>query len=641
MRSQFIFLITTMLVASCGGTREDAPLTISKLFGHGAVLQHSVPVPVWGTAQPASRITVALDDDTQRIRVSADGNWMATLNPHEAGGPHTLTVASDTDTLIAEDILFGDVWVASGQSNMAWTVRQSADAEAEIQSADDPWLRHFKVPLSWSFSPEPTLAGGEWHSAQPENVADFSAVAYSFARDLRSAVDIPIGIVNTSWGGSRIEAWMTPEALAANDVDAELTLAALQRRADSLHQHFTETYHATDTHDAGMPDSVALWAEPDLDTSLWMDIPVPATWESAGVTDLNGIVWYRTSFELSEADANNSITLHLGTIDDRDMTWVNGQYVGATSGARQIRTYEVDAEILTPGQNTLVVRVEDTGGQGGMVTDEGGLELSTQSGSVPLAGTWQMRVGQFVVDAGGGPNQQPTLLYNKMLHPILSFPVTGFIWYQGESNGGNPDDAGRYAAQFQTMISTWRTLFQNQEAPFLFVSLASFRAAPEQPGESNWAILRESQSAALQLPKVGQAITLDIGEADDIHPRNKQDVGLRLALAARHLQYGEDLVSSGPIYRDHAIDGGRIVITFDHIGSGLASSGPSLGGFAIAGDDGVFVWADAQIEDNTVIVSHEAIPAPTDVRYAWADNPDTANLTNLEGLPAAPFRTGR
>lgn len=641
MRSIFLFLVVALILAGCAGSQTDAPLTVSKLFSDGAVLQRSVPVPVWGTAQPASRIMVTLDDTAHRIRVSADGTWQATLDPHEAGGPHSMTVATDDDTLTIEDIWFGDVWVASGQSNMAWTVRQSADADNEIQSANDPLLRHFKVPLSWSYAPETTLAGGDWQSADADHVGSFSAVGYSFARDLRSALDIPIGIVNTSWGGSRIEAWMTSDELQALNTNAAQILDARKHRADSLHQHFIDAYHATDAHDAGMPDSVALWADPDLDLSLWMDIPVPGTWESAGVTDLNGIVWYRTTFELSETDAEANATLHLGTIDDRDMTWINGHFIGATNGVRQLRTYEVPADVLSPGQNTLAVRVDDTGGQGGMVTAEGGLELQTQSTTIPLEGTWQLRVGQFVVDPGGGPNQQPTLLYNKMLHPILSYPVTGFIWYQGESNGGNPEDAAAYAPQFKSMITTWRTLFQNMDAPFLFVSLASFRAAPEEPGESNWAILRESQSAALELPNVGQAITLDIGEADDIHPRNKQDVGRRLALAARSIQYEEGLVYSGPIYRDHAVDGSRIVITFDHVGSGLAVSGSELSGFAVAGEDGMFVWANARIEDNTVIVSHPSIQTPTHVRYAWADNPDNANLINAEGLPAASFRTGR
>ena len=629
------------LAAGCGAPDAYAPLTLSRLFSDGVVLQRSMPVPVWGTGDPASRITVSLNDTSQRIRVSADGTWSATLDPHEAGGPHTLSVSSESDSLTVEDIWFGDVWVASGQSNMAWTVQQSADAENEIKSADDPLLRHFKVPLSWSYEPEHTLAGGEWQSARPDVVGGFSAVAYSFARDLRASLDIPIGIVNTSWGGSRIEAWMTPEALKANDTNAEEILAARQRRADSLRQYFMEAYHATDTMDAGLPDSVALWAEPDLNLDLWTDIPVPGTWESAGITDLNGFVWYRRTFEVSEADAGAAAVLHLGTIDDRDMTWINGRRVGATNGVRQVRTYEVPAGVLQPGANTITVRVHDTGGQGGMVTDEGGLELRTLSGTIALDGTWKLRVGQFVVDPGGGPNQQPTLLYNKMLHPMLSFPVTGFIWYQGESNGGNPEDAARYADQFTTMITTWRSLFGNEQAPFLFVSLASFRAAPDEPGASDWAILRESQAAALELDKVGQAITLDIGEADDIHPRNKQDVGLRLALAARHLQYGENLVYSGPTYRDHAVDGNRIVISFDHVGSGLASRKPELGGFAVAGSDGVFVWAEARIEDNTIIVSHPSVESPTDVRYAWADNPDTASLINLEGLPAAPFRTGR
>ena len=643
MRTVLLLLAVTTLFSACQGIRSgssDAPLTVNRLFSDGVILQRDVAVPIWGTAGSPSSVSVALNDDVQSASGSYN-SWQAALEPQSAGGPHTITVSTAQDTIIISDVWFGDVWIASGQSNMAWTVRISADAENEIASANDPLLREFKVPLSWSFTPETTLAGGQWYAANPDHVANFSAVAYSFARDLRATQNIPIGIVNTSWGGSRIEAWMTAEELADLDPDVEQAIAMRKQQSDSLREHYLTSFNATQEYDAGMPDTVALWADPELDISAWRDIPVPGNWESAGVTNLNGFVWYRTTLELSEEDANENATLHLGTIDDRDMTWMNGHLIGQTNGVRQVRTYEIPASTLNPGLNTLTVRVHDTGGWGGMVTDEGGLELRTQSTSIPLAGTWQFHIGQFEIDPGGPPNQQPTLLYNKMLNPILPYPVTGFIWYQGESNGGNPEDAAQYAAQFQSMIATWRTLFANDDAPFLYVSLASFRAAPEEPAESNWAILRESQAAALELPKVGEAITLDIGEADDIHPRNKQDVGRRLALAARYHKYGEDLVYAGPVYRDHAVDGQRIVVTFDHVGSGLTVRGETLGGFAIAAADGAFVWADARLEDNTVIVSHPSVPEPVDVRYAWADNPARANLFNEEGLPAAPFRTGR
>lgn len=635
--SLFSAFIIIFLIGFRGDQSTDH-LTVNKLFRTGAVLQRDASVPVWGTATSGTEVTVSLNQDNLSVRAGDDDNWMVSLQPRPAGGPYRLMVATSMDTLVAENIMFGDVWIASGQSNMEWSVANSADAQNEIASANDPLLRHYKVPRSWSYTPEDTLAGGEWHSANPEHVGAFTAVGYSFAREIRKAADIPIGILNTSWGGSRIEAWMDTTALGMDNAQIARLWEAPRARADSLTNAFTEEHGASTDNDSGFEADVPVWADPDLDDTDWMDIPVPGAWEAGGLEGLNGIAWYRTSFELESVPEQAS--LQLGTIDDRDMTWINGELVGKTDQYLIERTYKVGEGILKPGVNQLTIRVHDAGGNGGLVAGNSRLALQWADGEVDLEGTWKIRVGQFQIDPDGNPNQQPVLLYNAMIHPILHFPVTGFIWYQGESNTGDPETATAYAAQFQSMITRWRDLWQHEDAPFLFVSLASFLPAQEKPGESDWAILRESQSAALSLPNVGQAITLDIGEADDIHPRNKQDVGYRLALWARSLTYGNQVVPSGPLYRDHTVENGRFVISFDHVGGGLSTSGGPLGGFAIAGSDGVFVWAEAHIQGDTVIVSHPNIPSPVSVRYAWADNPATANLINTEGLPAASFRTG-
>lgn len=639
MRSTLAFTLFLVCLAGYGGPSSNEPLTVSKLFRTGAVLQRNTTVPVWGTAASSTTVTVSLDYAEQSVRAAGDGTWMVELEPRPAGGPHQLMVTTNTDTLIAENIMFGDVWIASGQSNMEWTVANSADAENEIASADDTLLRHYKVPRTWSYDPEDTLAGGEWHHSNPEHVAAFTAVGYSFARELRAAADIPIGILNTSWGGSRVEAWMDPTALELDETQIAQLLDAPRARADSLMQVYTEEHGASADTDPGFDGDEPIWADPELDASDWMEIAVPGTWEAGGLEGLNGIAWYRTTFELESVPAEAE--LRLGTVDDRDMTWINGQLVGETGRYLVERAYTIPEGVLIAGTNQLTVRVHDTGGNGGIVVGDYPLALQWSGGEVQLEGMWKIRVGQFQINPGGSPNQQPTLLYNAMIHPIISYPVTGFIWYQGESNATDPETATAYAGQFQSMILRWRELWDNAAAPFLFVSLASFLPAQEEPGESNWAILRESQAAALELPKVGQAITLDVGEADDIHPRNKQDVGYRLALWARNLVYGDELVYSGPIYRDHLIEDGKIYITFDHTGGGLVSRDGPLGGFAISGPDEVYVWAEAQIQGDSVVVSHPDIPNPVAVRYAWADNPDTANLINVEGLPAAPFRTGR
>ena len=638
MHVNLTHLLLPLLLIGFGNHDPNPPLTVNKLFTDGAVVQRDTVIPIWGTASSDAIVMVILDDDEVSTRATSDGNWMTSLQPYPAGGPHTLMIISDTDTLTAKNILFGDVWVASGQSNMEWSVAASADAESEISTANDPLLRHYKVPRSWSYSLVDTLAGGQWHSANPDHVGAFTAVGYSFARELRTHTGIPIGIVNTSWGGSRIEAWMDSDALGVTQEDVYEVFEASKAHEARLTRILLDDHGASTETDSGFKSDQPIWADPDLDDSQWMNIPVPGPWEAAGLEGLNGVGWYRTTFAL-DSIANGAI-LNLGHVDDEDMTWINGHLIGETNDYQTQRAYPVMDGILHTGMNQLTLRVYDSWGNGGLVVGDSQLQLKWPEGELNLEGEWKFRVGQFEIEPDGNPNQLPTLLYNAMVHPILNYPITGFIWYQGESNASNPDDASEYADQFQSLITTWRKEWNRDTAPFLFVSLASFQPAHDVPTESDWAILRESQAAALSLPNVGQAITLDIGDADDIHPRNKQDVGYRLSLWARHLVYQEDLVYSGPHYFDHVIEMGEFHIRFDHVGDGLIAGGDSLQGFAIAGEDGQFIWAHARIQDETVIVSHPDIPNPTAVRYAWADNPSSANLMNTEGLPAAPFRIG-
>ncbi len=632
-------LAPLMVVALFGCGRPAAvPFTTSLLFSDGAVLQRNSAVPVWGTATPGTMVTVSLNDEAQEVTAGHSGAWRAVLPSQEAGGPHMLTVSTPDTTVQAQDVWFGDVWVASGQSNMEWRVRASNDAANEIRSANDAQLRHYKVPLTWSYEPEATLAGGQWHATDSTTVGDFSAVGYYFARELRASTDVPIGILNTSWGGSRIEAWLDANSQLEDSATVAAGLVAAQVRRDSLAQVFEASRNAPGTGDPGMEGDVPVWADPNLDETGWADMPAPALFEAHGFEGLSGFVWYRGKVALTEEQAGAAM-LYLSMIDDRDQTWVNGTLVGETGRFRVPRTYEIPEGVLQRGENTIAIRVRDTGGNGGITESDHPFHLETAAGVVALPSTWKFRVGEYVVDANGNPNQIATLLFNKMVHPILQYPITGFIWYQGESNAFATEDAKRYRPQFQTLITRWRELWHNDTASFLFVSLANFRPAAAEPGASDWALMRESQSAALELPNVGQAITIDIGEANDIHPRNKQEVGRRLALAARHFAYGESLTFSGPTYASHTVQGNEVHVSFNHVGEGLMASGNSLGGFALAGADGHFVWADARIVGDFVVVTSPKILEPVAVRYAWADNPDKANLYNRDGLPAAPFRT--
>jgi len=635
--SRILVLILMMTLP----TGTSAQLSVSRLIGDGMVMQRDAVVPLWGQAAPDAEVRVTFDGMVHTARADASGRWRVELAARQAGGPFELTIASGTDQLVVRDVLFGDVWIASGQSNMEWTVADSRNAEQEIASATDRRIRHFKVPLSWAEQPEEELAGGAWQVTSPELAATFSAIGYFFARELRRHHDVPIGIINTTWGGSRIEPWMSAAALGLEAGDIGAVLAREKDREKRMLEDLRARIGDLPEADAGLVEGQALWADPSLDDAAWSELQVPALWEAQGFEGMDGVAWYRTSFDLAQEEVTSGITLGLGAIDDSDITWVNGFEVGRMEQAwNRARRYQVPASALRPGRNVIAVRVEDTGGGGGIYGEPDLLHIETTAGKRPLAGTWKFKVGRIAVNVDGAKNQIPTLLYNRMIHPLLPYPIKGAIWYQGESNA-YAQDAFEYRHLFQRMIQDWRAAWRLGDFPFLFVQLAGYGEPQAQPYNSQWAVLRESQSAALALPNTAQAVAIDIGEAHDIHPRNKQDVGARLALAARRVAFGENVEYSGPVYRRHEQRDGRIVIEFDHVGAGLVARGENgrVHGFAIAGTDQRFVWADAVIEGDRVVVWSEHVPDPVAVRYAWADFPEGINLFNEAGLPASPFRT--
>ena len=630
-----------MAAAACSGPAA-VEIEVAKLFGDHMVLQRDAVVPVWGTATPGTQMTVTIADRSASATAGAAGSWRVELDALPAGGPHDLVVSGGGRELRFGDVLVGDVWVCSGQSNMEWVVADSMNATEEIAGANDLLVRHFKVPKSWAEEPSDTLAGGEWEVADPEHVAWFTAVGYFFARDLRPHVDVPIGLLHTSWGGSRIEPWMSAASLGLDDEGWARVVAAEAASEREVVERITARIGTLPTTDAGLVGGVAVWADPELDEDGWFEISASSIWEEQGWEGMDGVAWYRAAFELTADEAAAGIRLGLGTIDDSDITWVNGREVGRTELAwNKPRIYKVPPEALVEGKNVIAVRVEDTGGGGGIYGDPKSRFVEVGGSRQPLPDVWRFRVGEVTLATDYRKTQVPTVLYNKMIHPLVDFPVAGFVWYQGESNAGG-EDAFHYRELFATMIRQWRADWGRGDLPFLWVQLANFMAPAEAPGDSDWAMLRESQSEALALPNTGRAVAIDIGEADDIHPRNKQEVGRRLALAARHVAYGEDLVFSGPVYRSTEIQGGRVVLSFEHVGGGLVAAGRSdgrLAEFSIAGPDRRFVWADAVIDGDRIVVSSERVAEPAAVRYAWADNPEHANLVNAEGLPASPFRT--
>ncbi|MEM8906684.1 MAG: sialate O-acetylesterase [Bacteroidota bacterium] len=624
-----------------------AQLRTSHLIGNHMVVQRNQPVALWGWAHPQEQIELQFAGNSYTSTAdSSSGKWLVELTPMPASGPFDLKIQSSTDTLHFVDIWVGDVWICSGQSNMEWQVANSQHATQEMQAAQDRQIRHFKIPRSYGFEEANELEGGEWTVCTPETVGDFTAVGYFFARDLREQESVTIGLINSSWGGSRIEAWMSSESLGYQDPAAQQ--AALQAKiAEELAQaqaHFQKRLGEVPTEDQGWKEGKAVWAAPDWPDQDWSTMTLPGLWESQGWEQLDGVVWFRTTIQLSTQEAQQDLQLHLGKIDDSDITFVNGQEVGGKEMAWDTpRVYRVSASLLRPGANVIAIRVDDIGYGGGFHGEPELMFYQTGNRHASLSIPWRYKIGKVAINAKTQHHHTPTLLYHKMIHPILEFPIRGALWYQGESNASG-NDAWDYRQLFTQMIEDWRLRWKCGDFPFLFVQLANFGRAPEQPMSSGWAVLRESQSQALALPNTGQAVSIDIGEAFDIHPRNKQEVGRRLSLVARQIAYGETLIHSGPVYRSMRIDGSYIRLQFDHLGSGLLAKGAkdgALGAFSIAGADRQFVWAQARIEGDEVVVWSDQVKNPQAVRYGWADNPEGVNLYNREGLPASPFRTDR
>ncbi|TXK48139.1 sialate O-acetylesterase [Pontibacter qinzhouensis] len=630
-------------------TPAFAQITLPSLIQDGMVLQRDARLNVWGWASPGEKINITFNGKRASATTAADGKWRATLPATKAGGPYTM-VLKGKNTVTLKDVLVGDVWFCSGQSNMVHQLSLHNITYAEdIANANYPQIRHFWIPTTTNLQgPARDLPAGTWKTANPKDVNEFSAVAYFFARKVHLQYRIPIGLINASVGGTPIEAWMSENSLQ----DFPDAITAINRNRDTSYVNglnrkafaAAASNRQKPEQDKGVTGSVK-WFDTAYVPKGWQNINVPGYWEDQGIRDLNGSVWYRREIEVPAAMAGVPAKVHLGRIVDADFLYINGKQVGHTSYQYPQRRYSLPASVLKPGKNVLVVRVLNTGGKGGFIPDKPYF-IEANGQTLDLKGTWQYKVGEVYQPAtgggGGGLNaqNQPTALYNAMVAPAVNYAVKGVLWYQGESNAGNP---AAYKKLLPALINDWRGKWQQSNLPFLYVQLPNFMDVNYLPSESNWALMREAALETLAVPNTAMAVTIDLGEWNDIHPDNKKDVGLRLALAAQKLVYGEkNLVASGPLYQSAQVEGDKIRISFTNTGSGLvAIDDEELTWFAIAGEDKKFVWAKARIEGDKVVVWSEEVPLPKYVRYAWADNPFGANLYNKEQLPASPFRTDK
>jgi sialate O-acetylesterase len=619
-----------------------AQVRLPRLVRDSMVLQRDIPVNIWGWARPGEKISIKFNKKTYKTSAANDGQWKLQLAPLKAGGPYTMQIdASNHITL--KEILAGDVWVCSGQSNMVHQMNVHRDLyEQDIATANYPQIRQFWIPTMTDLvAPREDLPTGFWRSANPQDLPQFSAVAYFFARHLYEKYHVPIGIINASVGGTPVQAWTSAEGLKDfPDIAATIKKNKDSNYVNGLIRAAAAGNNRPQPEDKGLTGTVK-WFETSYVPKGWRPVMVPGYWEDQGIKDLDGIVWYRKEIEVPASFANTPARLVLGRIIDADIAYINGVQVGSAPYQYPQRRYSVPAGLLKAGKNILVVRVVNNAGKGGFVPDKPYCLVAGKD-SVDLRGQWQYRVGGAFVPQQPAPaftiTHSPASLYNAMLAPVTRFTIKGFVWYQGETNAGNPND---YARLQSALISDWRRIWAQGELPFFYVQLPNFMEMQYLPAESNWAVLREAQLKTLSVPNTGMAVAIDLGEWNDVHPDRKKEVGDRLALLARQKVYGEkDLVCSGPLYDTAVIEGNRIVISFRETGSGLITNdGESPEQFAIAGADKKFVWAKARIEGNKVIVWSDELKEPKFVRYAWANNPVNPNLFNKEGLPASPFRT--
>lgn len=618
-----------------------AQVKLPALVRDSMILQRDEKVKLWGWASANEKIAIRFKGKVYRTTAGTEGNWVIQLPPTEAGGPYQIDITA-SNKITLHDVLFGDVWLCSGQSNMVHQMNiHDVTYANDIATANYPQIRQFLVPtLTDLQGPQRDLPPGRWAPAVGEAVRPFSAVAYFFAKTIHEKYKVPVGIINASVGGTPIEAWISSEGLK----EFPEQTAVIEKNKDTayINSFSRQAAPASQPADAGLA-AMPVWYNTAYTPKGWRNINIPGYWEDQGIRDLNGVVWYRREIDIPASMTGKAARVFLGRIVDADELYINGKKVGATSYQYPQRRYNVAPDVLKAGRNLFVIRVTNTAGKGGFVPDKPYC-IFADGDTVDLKGYWQYKVGTAFNPVTTPVKRinlqyQPAALYNAMIAPEINYTIKGFCWYQGEANAGRPK---QYEKLLPALISNWRQKWNQGALPFLFVQLPGFQDYNYLPAESDWAMLRESQLKTLSVPNTAMAVAIDLGEWNDIHPDNKKEVGERLALAAIKTAYKEDIIYSGPLYRSAVIEGDKIIVSFTHTGEGLITKdGEAPATFEIAGADKKFVWANAKIDGNKVMVWSNNIAAPVYVRYAWSDNPVNPNLCNKEQLPASPFRTDK
>ena len=632
----FLFLLIPLI--------SFGEVKLPRLVSNGMILQRDTDVKIWGWASQGEKVTVQFMGSTYQTTANNKGEWEVTLPKMKAGGPYEMKI-DGTNSITINDILIGDVWVCSGQSNMQYSLGGSASLyPEEIADSENSNIRQFAIFGGFNIEENQTdFRMGSWQSANPKSVLRFTAVGYFFARKLYEEYKVPIGLINNAVGGSSAEAWISEESIKAfpaywEEVQRFKKPGYMDRINKMDDERVNSWNKLINENDEGHKNGNN-WFNSDMNTSDWETMHVPGYWADTKTGNINGVVWFRRKFNVPANIAGKPASLKLGRIADADSVFINDKFVGSTGSQYSERNYKIPEGLLKEGSNTIVVKITNYIRHGGFVPGKN-YEIETEGNTINLEGDWKYRVGAVAEQLEDRlfTGKIPTGLYKGLIAPMLNYKIRGVVWYQGESNTSR---AFEHYDLFKLLIKDWRKNWNEGNFPFLFVQLPNFTEVNIETTKYDWAIFRESQLKALSRPNTGMAVTVDVGEYNDIHPKKKEPVGERLALAAQKVAYGNNqIVYSGPIYKSMEINGKEITLSFDHVGSGLISKdGKELSNFEICGIEDNFVPAKAKIVDNKVVVWSDDVTKPLAVRYAWSNDPEGINFYNKEGLPTSPFRT--
>jgi sialate O-acetylesterase len=618
---------------------------LPKLISDGMILQRDADIKIWGWASANEKINITFIDSTYRITANSNGEWEVSLPKLKAGGPFSMKIEA-ANSITINDILVGDVWICSGQSNMGFAMGALNEIYPDdIKNSENKFIRQFFVPVAFNFNGRDNdVKYGKWQSANPQNLGRFTAVGYFFAKKLYEIYKIPIGLINANLGGSSAEAWISKEAIktfpkyweTAQRFSEPAFIERINKKDDERIKSWNKYIHEND---AGLKDPQNIWFDPKIKTTDWDTINIPNYWTDTKIGIINGVVWFRKDINIPAEMAGKPGVLKLGRIFDIDSVFINGKFVGATGSQYAPRNYKISGDVLKEGKNTIVIRNISNIRHGGFVPGKQ-YQLEVNNQKISLEGGWKYKLGVVAdpLEDRLFMGKIPTGLFNGMIAPLLNYKIKGAVWYQGESNTSR---AFEHYDLFKLLISDWRQNWHQGSFPFLYVQLPNFIEVNEETTQFDWAYFRESQLKALNIPNTGMTVTIDVGEPNDIHPVRKKEVGDRLALTAQKVAYGEkNIVDSGPVYKSMKIRNDKVILSFANIGGGLMlKNGNELKCFEVCGIDNKYFPAKAKIENSNIVVWCNEVPVPVAVRYAWANNPEGANLYNIEGLPASPFRT--